>query len=173
MALEKWRPFGSSRDENMPARRSNPMQRFQQEMNRLFEDVFQGSSMMQRREGGQQGGPMTRRGRFTPRIDISEDASQLKVSAELPGMDEGDVEITATRDTMTIQGEKTYESEEQDENFHRTERSYGYFKRTIPMPADADIEGAEATFHNGVLDVRVPKTGEGREQKKLEISGGE
>lgn len=159
--MQRWNPF--RRDENSElARRDSSFQRLQQEMNRLFEDFFNESSMLTRsREDGLRG--------FSPRVDISEDAESLKISAELPGMSQDDVEITATADSLTIQGEKRSESEEEDEGVFRTERSYGFFKRTIPLPVGADVDGAQATFDNGVLNIRLPKTGES-EGRKLEIT---
>ncbi len=170
MAIERWRS-GSNNDDNVPARPDNPFNRLQREMNRLFETFLEGSPVQQRNTSQtSQGEVATRQGQFTPRLDISEDASQLKVAAELPGMSQDDIGVTASDDSMTIEGEKTYESEEENENFHRTERSYGYFKRTIPMPSNVDVDGAEATFKEGVLNVRVPKTGESEDRKTLQIS---
>ena len=160
--MQRWNPFRRKDGDDLSPRGSS-FQRLQQEMNRLFEDFFDDSSMLTRSRD------QSLRG-FSPRVDISEDAESLKISAELPGMTKDDVEITATDDSLTIQGEKRSESEqEQEEGVFRTERSYGFFKRTIPLPVGAEVDRAQATFDNGVLNIRLPKTGETK-GRKLEIS---
>jgi len=106
------------------------------------------------------------RDRFTPSVDVVEDEKEVRVSAELPGMDEKDIEVTLNRDSLTIKGEKKEEKEDRGKDYYHMERSYGSFTRTIPLPVDVDTDRAEATFKKGVLTVRIPKTREAIEEKK-------
>lgn len=95
--------------------------------------------------------------RFTPSIDVTNENSHLVVSAELPGMSKDDVEVTFQDGTLTLKGEKRHEFEKDEDGCFRTERYYGSFHRSIPLPADVDANGAEANFNDGVLRVRFPK----------------
>ena len=167
MAIKKW--FGSS-EEEMPSQRgewSSPFRQLQGEMNRLFEDFFGQSSMMMQRPGHGSSGSMMQ-GRFSPRIDISEDTESVRITAEMPGMNKDDIEIYADEDSVTIRGEKRHEETKEDEGVYRSERSYGYFRRTIPLPVEVDTENSEAKFEKGVLNLRFPKVGEAK-GKRLQI----
>ncbi|MEJ1157660.1 Hsp20/alpha crystallin family protein [Prosthecomicrobium sp. N25] len=97
-----------------------------------------------------------------PAVDVAETAEALEVTAELPGVDEKDVDLTVTSDALTIRGEKKSEHEETDKNVHLVERSYGSFSRTVPLPFAADPKAVEATFRNGVLKIHVPKPAEAK-----------
>lgn len=111
---------------------------------------------------------------YTPRIDISESRGCLNVSAELPGMDEKDVELTLTKDSLTLRGSKSCEIVEGAEGreWHRRERSCGAFHRTISLPCEVDTEKAEASFHKGILCVRLPKSNQIiRSEKHISIKG--
>lgn len=112
-------------------------------------------------------------GGFMPRVDISENDRAIKVTAELPGMDENDIDITLTRDSLTIKGEKKEEKEEKEKDFYRMERRYGSFSRMIPLSTEVDETKAEADFKKGVLKITLPKTAEAQEaRKKIEIKTG-
>lgn len=171
MAITEWSPFGRD-DEDVPSRRRRrnapAFRNLQREMNRLFDDFFENSALRRTRGDRTPSNSSTRS--FRPRIDVSEDDESLKVSAELPGLDKEDIQLTADDDSLTIRGEKSYETEEEDEDegYYRSERSYGYFQRRIPFPVDVDTSEAKATFQDGVLDVRFPKTGESSGER-LEI----
>ncbi len=97
---------------------------------------------------------------MTPRIDISETDSDIKVCAELPGIDEKDVEVTVTDDLLSIRGEKRIERDESRENFHLVERAHGSFARNIRLPFKVDTGEVQADFENGVLTITVPKPAE-------------
>ena len=97
---------------------------------------------------------------FMPRVDVKEDDKQIKVTAELPGMDEKDIDVTLSRDSLTIKGEKQEETEDKGKDYYRTERRYGSFHRIIPLSAEVDESKAEADFKKGVLKIRLPKTAE-------------
>lgn len=105
-----------------------------------------------------------------PAVDVSEDEKSYTVAAELPGMEEKDVEVTVSGDMLTIKGEKRAEKEEKEKNYYISERSYGEFRRTFVLPEGIDREKIAATFAKGVLTVSMPKTVEAqKEQKKIQV----
>jgi HSP20 family protein len=109
-------------------------------------------------------------GDFMPRVDVSETDKVIKVTVELPGMNEDDIDLTLSRESLTIRGEKKEESEENDRDFYRMERCYGSFSRVIPLSAEVDEGKAQADFNKGVLKITLPKTAEAqRSRKKIEI----
>lgn len=103
---------------------------------------------------------------FHPHIDVSENDRAITVSAELPGMDENDIEVSLAQQTLTISGEKKAEKENRRENYYYLERSYGSFRRSIALPAEVEPEQVKATFRKGVLTVTLPKTAEAQKQRK-------
>jgi len=108
---------------------------------------------------------------FTPRIDVKENDKEIKVSAELPGMDEKDVEVLLERDSLTIKGEKKDEKEDRGDDYHRLERSYGTFSRTLHLPEEVEPEKITADFKKGVLTVHIPKTDKSKtESKKINVT---
>lgn len=98
-------------------------------------------------------------GMVMPNVDVSEDDKQIVATAELPGMDEKDVEVTLADNVLTIKGEKKSEHEEKDEkkNYHLLERSYGSFRRSLPLDCEVDAGKVTAKFDKGVLKVVMPK----------------
>ncbi|HEY0681904.1 MAG TPA: Hsp20/alpha crystallin family protein [Steroidobacter sp.] len=129
----------------------NPFLSLHREMNRLFDDAFRGfdtrwpafGSALSSERGG------------WPSVEIAETDQELKVSAEIPGMDEKDIEILVDEGTLTLRGEKRSEIEDKEKQF--SERYYGHFERRIPLAADVQADRAEAKFKNGVLTVTMPK----------------
>jgi HSP20 family protein len=110
-----------------------------------------------------------------PRIDVVEGKDGIEVTAELPGVDEKDIDLTLANRTLTIKGEKKSERNEADKekNWHFVERSYGAFSRSIALPYDPDPSKVEAKFDKGVLHVRLPKPADmAKKEKKIEISKG-
>ena len=106
----------------------------------------------------------------SPAIDLVEHDGDYEVQAELPGMKPEDVEVKLSEGMLTIKGEKTSERSEKKEDYHLRERSYGLFQRTFSLPAGIDADKVEASFDNGVLKVRMPKTAEAREkERKIDI----
>lgn len=122
------------------------------EMNRLFDDFFRGSAMEWPATWD------TEFSAYTPRVDMSESEKEVIVTAELPGLTEKDVEVTVTEDTLTISGEKKEEKEEKAKGYYRMERSYGSFRRCLPMPCEISQDKIDATFKDGILKVVLPKT---------------
>src|SRR5262249_28212440 len=113
---------------------------------------------------------------LSPKIDVGESKDAIDVTAELPGVDEKDLDVTLANGMVTVRGEKRIERDEQDKdkNWHVVERSYGSFSRTIPLPFDPDPTKVEAKFDNGVLRIHLPKHSGGcaeaakdRDQKRL------
>jgi HSP20 family protein len=100
----------------------------------------------------------TTAGDWAPRLDLSETKDAMVVKAEMPGVDPKDIEISLTGDLLTLKGEKEKETEQKEERFHRVERTYGAFLRSVRLPMAVDGSKVTATFKNGVLMVTLPKT---------------
>ena len=92
---------------------------------------------------------------FTPKVDILKQDGKLLVRADLPGVDLKDVTVEISDDAIVIEGERTYEHEEDKEGVYRVERSYGRFHREIPLPENVKVDTATATFKNGVLEIAI------------------
>ncbi|MFP5307203.1 MAG: Hsp20/alpha crystallin family protein [Gammaproteobacteria bacterium] len=101
-----------------------------------------------------------------PVVDIVEKDKQYEIEAELPGMDENNIEISLSNGTLTIKGEKQEEKEEKKRNHFLSERHYGSFERAFRVPAGVDADRIEATFAKGVLKVALPKTAEAQKKEK-------
>jgi len=112
-------------------------------------------------------------GSFTfsvPAIDMSEDEKAYKISAELPGLDAKDVDVSVSGNMLVLKGEKRQEKEEKDKNYYFSERAYGSFQRTFELPASVDRDKVAADFSKGVLTITLPKTPEAQKpQKKIEV----
>lgn len=109
-------------------------------------------------------------GSFTPAINVSETENELLITAELPGMEQKDIELTVENGTLRIKGEKRQETEDKIHNYYRVERSYGTFQRNISLPTYVDEEKIDASFKNGVLTLTLPKRPELQPQsRKIEI----
>jgi len=105
-----------------------------------------------------------------PAIEVAEDDKAYKVTAEMPGMEEKDIDVTVTGDMLVIKGEKRQESEQKDKNYHMTERSYGSFRRSFALPEAVDRDNIAADLSKGVLTVTLPKKAEAQKPaKKIEV----
>jgi HSP20 family protein len=110
---------------------------------------------------------------FSPKMDLEETEKDYRITAELPGMEEKDVEVLLAGNSITIKGEKKEEKEEKDKSYYHMERSYGSFQRTVPLPEGIDLNKVDADFKNGVLTVKLPKTVEAKtKSKKVPIKSG-
>ncbi|HTW72414.1 MAG TPA: Hsp20/alpha crystallin family protein [Acetobacteraceae bacterium] len=106
----------------------------------------------------------------SPAMDVTEDADGYKVTAELPGIDEKEIEVALTDDTLTIKGEKKVETEEKDKDYYLSERSYGTFRRSFALPENVDCDKVTAAFAKGVLTVTLPKMAVAKAApKKVEV----
>jgi HSP20 family protein len=112
---------------------------------------------------------------FLPRTNVSETDKEIQVTAELPGVDQKDIEITLTGGDLLIKGEKKSEVDEKKDDkgrtYHRVERSFGSFQRRLALPYDVDPNKVQASFKDGVLTVTLPKPAEAQKSKKIEIAG--
>ena len=107
---------------------------------------------------------------FVPKVDVKIEDKDVVVSAELPGMDQKDIDVTVTKDSVRIAGEKKHEEKEEEKGYYRHETSYGSFERIIDLPTEVDENKAEAEFSKGVLTIRLPKNEEAQaKQKKIKI----
>jgi len=130
------------------------MDTLHKEMDHLFENFWKNS-----------GSPafkthLPHYGSLNPHIDETEDEKSFHVKVELPGMDKDDVDVTLSAGVLTIRGEKKREDEEKGENFYRKERSFGSFRRSLPIPVDVDESRVEAKFEKGILYIELPKSEE-------------
>jgi HSP20 family protein len=154
-----------SKNHEMVQRREeqNPFLALHREMNRLFDDAFNGFGLASR------GMPLME-GRFSwPRVELAETDTALKVTAELPGLEEKDVQVELAGGVLVIRGEKKVEGEGDGKLF--SERYYGAFERQIPLDGVQE-DRAEASFKNGVLTVSLPKSDEARQSvKRIAING--
>lgn len=106
---------------------------------------------------------------WLPVVDILEAKEHVEIRAEIPGLSEKDVQVSVTDDVLTLKGEKKHKSEENDQKYHRVERSYGRFQRSFTLPANLNPEDIKAKFTNGVLTVSIPKVKE-VQPKEVQIS---
>ena len=100
-----------------------------------------------------------------PSVDVGETDKAFEITAELPGMDEDDIEVTLTDAGLTIKGEKKSEREETEKDYHRLERSFGSFQRFFAVPEEVDAAKIDARFKKGVLTVTLPKTAKAKARK--------
>jgi HSP20 family protein len=141
----------------------NPFGSLQQEINRLFDDFFGEPSAVM---------PSSARSRslFSPATDIVESENGYKVRAELPGMDDDDIEVTVNDNYLTIKGEKKESKDDKGDHYVRRERYYGSYQRTIALPETADADKVHAEFRKGVLTVEIPKKAEAvKPSRKVEV----
>ena len=108
-------------------------------------------------------GPLV--GEWLPAADITETEDRVFVKAELPGIEEKDIDLSICGNVLTIRGEKKHVKEDKDENHYLGDRYYGSFRRTFQLPADTDQQHAEATFDKGVLKISIPKVEESKTKK--------
>jgi len=157
-------PWSRGDRERSPATRSdslNPVMSLHREMNRLFDDVFRGFDDP-RLFAGRSGWPS---------MDVEETDKEYRVTAELPGLEERDVEVLLQDGMLTVRGEKKLESENRNRTY--SERFYGRFERQITLDRDVDEGAVNATFKNGVLTVTVPKSVRAVERsKRIPINAG-
>src|SRR3712207_1222046 len=145
MALVRWEP-------------TREVDTLQNEVNRVFDAFFGG------------GGNAARTRRWVPAMDLVETEDQLVLKADLPGLTTNDVNIEVKDGVLTVSGERRAEHEENSEGFYRVERAFGQFSRSMTLPDGIDAERIAADFHDGVLEVRIPKP-EARKPHRVAIGG--
>jgi len=143
-AVTPWRPFMD-------------LARWERDMERMMEDFFGRRPRWPERWFGNRELEIT-----APAVDVFEEKDEIVVKAELPGMNKENIEVNLTDHHLTIKGEKKKEAEVKEENYYRAERSYGSFLRTLELPKDVHADKVKASFKNGILEVRLPKTEEAK-----------
>src|SRR5262249_13647046 len=131
MSITRWDPF---RD----------FVALQNRLNTVFQDINRGQD------------ELTTSG-FVPAVDIHEDEQKITLKMEVPGVKENDLDIRVENNTLTVRGERKFEAEEKEENFHRIERRYGSFARSFTLPTTVDSENVSADYTNGVLKISLNK----------------
>ena len=148
---------------NQPARQTSrdPVSALQSDINRAFDDFLgmlpplfssRPSALLDNANGVQ--------------VDVAETDKDVKVTAELPGMAESDIDVRVSDGMLTISGEKKIDRETEENGYVLRERSFGHVERTVPLPEGIDGQAAEATFNNGVLTVTIPKTAQAQSKAK-------
>jgi len=112
------------------------------------------------------------RGEWTPAIDVAEHNGELRIKADLPGIDSENVQVEVNKNILTISGERKYEHEEDSAGVHRMERSYGSFMRSIPLPEGVKVDQARGEFNNGVLQISFPMEQQQQSSRQIPISAG-
>ena len=180
-----------AKDENVPVRTGaeaglatsaraesrHPLMSLREEFDRLFDSFFAGLPGVPSRWRSPEAEPWRRfQSMFDtgfPTADIVEGEQAYKITAELPGTDEKEIEISVAGDRLTVKGEKKEKHEEKAGNRYVSERRYGAFERSFALPADADLDRIDAGFKNGVLTITVPKRPDAREKRrKIEVKAG-
>jgi HSP20 family protein len=134
------------RDRNV-GRNDNPFMSLQREIDRLFDDFTRGFPAFSTGGGNE----------LLPSVDVTETDKQIEITAELPGLEEKDVQVNLADNVLTIRGEKKAEKEEKDKAYRLVERSYGSFVRSLELPEGVDANAIKASIDKGVLKVTVPK----------------
>lgn len=156
MGIRNLVPFGK-KNISVRGEEESPFALLRRNVDSVFDNFFRGFEME----------PFeSRLGVFSPKVDVIENDKEIKVFAELPGMDEKDIDISLTRDAMTIRGEKKEEKEQKGKDYYRMERSYGSFSRTIPLPVEVETDKIEAKLKKGVLTVTLPKSARAVEETR-------
>ena len=144
--------------------RWEPLREFstlQNEMNRLFNTVFDAPA-------APNGGTMRR---WMPAMDLVETENHFVLKADLPGLTEADVNVEVEDNVLTLSGERKAEHEDKREGYVRVERAFGAFRRSLTLPEGIDPEAVQASFDNGVLEIRIPKP-EDRKPRRISIGAG-
>jgi len=147
---------------------SHPLVGLHKEVDRLFDEFMSGTRPWR------SGLRFWDEGELVPKVDVSETDKEVQVKADLPGIDEKDIEVTLSDGVLTIKGERKEEKEEKDEkkSYHRVERSYGLYSRSIALPSEVEEDKVKAEFAKGVLTIKMPKSAKAKSKvKKISVKG--
>lgn len=151
----------------------HPLESLRREVDRLFEDFNGGAWHLPFRRSLFDLDPVWRRAStwgIAPAVDIAEKEKAFEISAELPGMQEKDIEVSFANGVLRVKGEKKDETAEKKKDYYLSERRYGCFERSFQVPEAVDPDKIEATFSGGVLKLTLPKTAEAqKKEKKIEV----
>ena len=156
MSIRDLLPLGRGKREMLPRHNGpSPLGALQLDINRAFADFWRAFDL----PGSGASSPV-------PKVDVRESDSEVEVTAELPGMDEADIDVSVADGVLTIRGERKVEHETMERGYLRRERSFGVIERVVPLPPGLDPNSATANFKNGVLTVTIAKTPEARDTVK-------
>ncbi len=155
MNMKSLIPVGQDRSPGRPA--ANPFSALQQEIDRLFDGFTRGLPSFSSASYP-----------LVPNMDVAGTDKEIEITADLPGLEEKDIQLNAADNLLTIRGEKKNQREEKDKDYHLVERTYGSFMRTVQLPAGVNLDSIKATIANGVLKVTVPKPAPAQ-SKKIDI----
>ena len=156
-------PSRRGEERSLAQRGGDPFSYLRNQVNRVFDDFWGESWLEPRCEMGAAG--------FWPQVDVTETDKEIKVCAEIPGVDAKDIDVSVEDGMLTIKGEKKYEREQNEKGQYRMERSYGAFERSIALPAEVDESKAKAEFKKGVLRLTLPtRPGAASRRKKIPVT---
>ena len=151
----------------------DPVMSLHREMNRLFDEVVRGPSLPAGGSGQGQAGVLA--GSFVnAHMNVSETEAEFRITVELAGVTEQDIDLSLENEVLTIRGEKRFEQTKggEKENFHFVERSYGTFQRSLRLPFAVNPDQVQARFENGVLTITLPKTAQQERSRRIQVQGG-
>jgi HSP20 family protein len=157
---------------DVPARSPDMWRAFHDEMDRVF-DRFAGGFGMPALRRWFNTEPASTFSFPTPAVDVTENDKGYQITAELPGLEEKDVNVTVAGGMLTIKGEKSYEKDEKNKNRHVSERAYGSFQRSFALPDSVDTDKIGANMAKGVLTGTLPKTAQATKEQKIEVKKAE
>lgn len=164
MELNDLVPFRQRRRQASRSSALSPFERMHEEMDRLFDDFL--PQFSESSEPGVSVGVLAS-------VDLSETDDALELTADLPGIEEDNIDVMLRDGNLVIRGERKQEAEEKRKNYYRSERAYGAFSRTIPLPCEVDEEGVDAKFKKGVLTIHLPKSQSAKaHERKIAIKAG-
>ena len=161
--LIPWGRQSSTAPVQYQGQEANPVLSLRREMDRLFDDLFRGTLPSL-------GSGFGRSLSAWPNVELSETDREIRITAEVPGMSEKDVELLLEDGILTLRGERKSETEDKDRGY--SERYYGRFERRIALPSNVDEQGAKADFKDGVLSVTLPKSAEAERGRRIPINDG-
>ena len=138
------------------------LENLQNRMSRLFEEQY----------GGGREEALTTSGAFVPPVDIYEDQHGIQLKLEVPGIEQKDLDIKVENNVLTVSGERKFEKEQKEENFHRIERRYGSFSRSFTLPNTVDTQKITADYNNGMLNIHMAKREESK-PKQIKVNIGQ
>lgn len=160
MTLRDMIPWKHNKDAPGEKRLSHPLQELHWGIDRMFDDFMQRWDRL----------ATTDEGVLAPRTDVSETDKEVTVTAEMPGLDGKDIDVSLERDSLVIQGKKESKQEDKGKSYYQVERAYRSFYRAIPLPCEIDDKKIKAVYKKGLLTVHLPKApGTTRTRKQIEI----
>ena len=156
---------------DMVGRHYDPLRYFHRDFDLMLDRYFREFGLPQTLGGRMSASVFDADGLLKPKLDLSASAKEYVLTIEIPGVNDKDVSLDISGNTMTIKGEKKQEKEEKEKDYYRIERSYGSFQRVLSLPEDVDQDGIEAGFKHGVLTVTMPrKVLPAKEGKQIKIT---